>query len=811
MRGLKYALRTASKSPAFTITALLTLVLAIGANTAVFTLLEAVALRSLPIQHPEKLAVAGIASARGVHQTVTQPFYRQVLSNSDSFSDCAAFALLTTTSIANGVAERVEVDMVSGNYFRTLGIRPSAGRLIVPDDDGAPGANPMAVLSYRYWQRRFGGDPAVIGRTIQIATTAFTIIGVADRSFFGLRIGDSPDLYVPLSTYLQIHPDHALLSDPQVQWLTPVARLRDNVELAQAEAVLRARFSQWIATQPGSRRNPEWLILQPAARGVNSSLQQDFGGALWVTFALVGLVLLIGCGNIANLLLARSQERQHEMAVRVALGAGPWRLARGMLTESILLACTGGGLGVLLAPLGVRFLLDEMPRGQRSVFLNTSVNWRVLLFAALISVITGVIFGLMPAIRAACTCLSESLKKSGSSVTAPRARQFAAGMLVAGQMAFSLVLLVAAGLFVRTLSNIQSIDAGFPRGHILLANIEPGSLGLRGERLADFYRTLLERTQTLPGVRAAALARIRALSGAGAEDRLSIVGYRPKPGENMTVQLNVISPEYFATLGIPVLAGRDFTRADDSSRHGVAIINQAAARQFFPNENPIGRHITVVRPDDVELIGIAGDSKYGDLRYRTFPIVYLPVFQRPDNAGRAAIHIRFDGKPTGIVQGLESLVRSTDSRLPLYMVRTMEGDVDDLLSRERMMATLGMFFGVVALLIAAVGIHGVLMHMVARRTREIGIRMALGANRQALMSHILWQSMLPVVTGSFAGLLLAAAGARSVSALLYGVKWTDVPIYVLATGVLLAAALIAAYLPARRAAGVDPLIALRAE
>ena len=535
---------------------------------------------------------------------------------------------------------------------------------------------------------------------------------------------------------------------------------------------MRARFNQWIdgagAPEREFRRDPEWLIMRSAAHGMNSSLRDEFGGALWVIFSLVGLVLLIGCGNIANLLLARSQERQHEMAVRVALGAGPWRLAREMLTESILLACAGGGLGVLLAPLGVQFLLSQMPQGQRPVFLDTSVNWRVLLFAAATSVSTGIIFGLMPALRAAGTQISEALKNCGIAATATRTRRSAANTLVAGQVAFSLVLLVAASLFIKTLWNIRSIDAGFPRDHILPANMEPGALGFRGERLAGFYRTVLERMKSLPEVRSAALARIRALSGTGAEDQLSIVGYQPKPNEDMTVQLNVVSPAYFATLGIPILMGRDFTVADDSSRRGVAIINQAAARRFFPNENPVGRHIKVVRPDDVEVIGVVGDTKYGDLSFKTFPIVYLPVFQRPDNASRAAIHVRFEGKPATIVPALESVVRAMDPRLPLFMVPTMEGDVEDLLSRERMMATLGLFFGCVALLIAAVGIYGMLMHSVACRTREIGIRMALGAGQEALTRDIVGQSMMPVVVGTLTGLLLAAAGARWVGALLYG-------------------------------------------
>jgi predicted permease len=815
MGSLAYAVRTASKAPAFTIAAILTLVLAIGANTAVFTLLEAVALRSLPVQRPEKLAVVGVASAKGVGQTVTYPFYRQVLSNSNLFSDCAAFMTWTTTSIMRGAAERTEVDVVSGNYFRMLGIRPSIGRLIGPDDDGALGANPVAVLSYGYWERRFGGDPGAIGGTVEIATTAFTIIGVAERPFFGLRVGDSPDLYVPLSMDAQVHPGPGLFTVPQVRWLTPVTRIREGMELKQAEAQLRARFNQWIAGPGASerafRRDPEWLILRPAARGVNSPLRSDFGGALWVTFALVGLVLLIGCGNIANLLLARSQERQHEMAVRVALGAGPWRLARQMLTESILLACAGGGLGVLLAPLGVQFLLNRMPQGQRPVLLDTSVNWRVLLFAAATSVLTGIIFGLTPAIRAASTRLSEALKERGTAATATRTRRFAANALVAGQVAFSLVLLVAAGLFIKTLLNIRSIDAGFPRDHILLANMEPGALGLRGDRLAGFYRRLLERMSSLPGVRSAALARIRLLSGTGAEDQLSIVGYQPKPNEDMTVQLNVVSPAYFATLGIPILVGGDFTVADDSSRHGVAIINQAAARRFFPNENPVGQHIKIVRPDDVEVIGVVGDTKYGDLRFKIFPIVYLPIFQRPDNASRAAIHVRFEGKSTTIVPALESVVRAIDSRLPLYMARTVEGDVEDLLSRERMMATLGLFFGGVALLIAAVGIYGVLMYTVACRRREIGIRMALGAGRWALMRHIVGQSMLPVAIGTLIGLLLAAATARWVGTLLYGVAWTDASIYLLATFLWMAAALIAACVPARHATLIDPLAALRPE
>lgn len=810
MRDISYAIRTFFKTPAFTIAAVLTLALAIGANTAVFTLLEAVVLRSLPVQHPEQLAVVNIVSTKGPGQGVTHPFYREVLTKTREAGDFAASTNWTTTATVNGSAERVEVNVVSGNYFHVLGVRSSIGRLIAPEDDQAPGANPVAVLSHRYWLRRFGGDPSMIGGKIEIASTSFTVIGVTEQPFFGLRVGSSPDVYVPLSMDAQVHPGSVLLNDPHVRWLTVVGRVRDG-----AEPILRARFNQWVtgagAVEREFRRDAEWLTLRPAAQGIGSTVRGEFGNALWVTFALVGLVLLIGCGNIANLLLARSQQRQHEMAVRTALGASRWRLIRQMLTESILLACVGGGLGMLLAPVGIRFLIDQMPQGQRTVFLDTSVNWRILLFAVVASVLTGLIFGLMPAMRSAAAGLFEALKQSGAASTDTRTRRFTANALVAGQVAFSLVLLVAAGLFVKTLWNIRSIDAGFQRDHLLLASAEPGALGMRGERLADFYRTLMDRVSSLPGVRSTAVARIRVLSGTGVEDQLTVVGYQPKPKEDMSIQLNVVSPAYFGTMEIPLIAGRDFDAGDNSTRHGVAVINQAAARRFFPNENPIGRHVKVMQPVNLEIVGVVGDTKYGDLRFRTFPLIYLPVYQRPDVASRAALHVRFEGSLAAIVPSVESTVRAMEPRLPLYMVRTMEGDLEDLLSRERMMATLGVFFGCVALLIAAVGIYGVLMHAVARRTREIGIRMALGARPRVLMRDVIGESMTPVAVGTLIGVVLAAAGARWIGKLFYGVSWTDAPIYIFASVALVIAASIAAYLPARRATQVDPMVALRAD
>ncbi len=466
---------------------------------------------------------------------------------------------------------------------------------------------------------------------------------------------------------------------------------------------------------------------------------------------------------------------------------------------------------MLLAPLGVKALLARMPAGQRPVYLDVRVNWRVLLFAAAVSIGAGILFGLIPAFRAARARLAEALKESGYAATATRSRRLAADALIAGQVAFSLVLLVTAGLFVRTLSNIRAIDAGFPRDHLLLASMEPGALGWRGERLAGFYRDLLARVSSLPGVRSAAVARIRVLSGAGAEDTLEIAGYRPGPNEDMTVQLNVVSPGYFGTLGIPLESGRDFIATDNSRSHGAVILNQEAARRFFPGRNPVGEHVRIIRRDDMEIVGVVSDAKYGDLRFHNFPIVYIPVYQRPDNADRAALHIRFHGGQGAVTRALEGAVRALEPRLPLYMVRTMEDDMEDQLARERMMATLGVFFGGVALLIAAVGVYGVLTNLVARRTREIGIRVALGAGPNQVMRHVVGQSLAPVVAGTMAGIPLAAIGARALGSLLYGVKWNQAPVYALAAAALVAAAAAAAWIPARRATRVDPLEALRTE
>jgi predicted permease len=809
MRDIAYAIRSARQSASLTLAAMVTLALAIGANTAVFTLLETLVLRGLPVDRPEQLAMVTIASAKGIDRSVTDPFYRHVVAGSRVLMDCAAADSWTTTAIAEGRPERVEAATVTANYFRMLGVRPAAGQFFAADNA------PVAVLSYQYWQRRFGGDPAVIGSRIQIAANIFTVIGVSRRSFFGLRVGDAPDVYLPLEAEAQLHPGHPWRNDPQVRWLTVVGRVPTGVPLARAQSELDGALAQWLAGAGAAERDfrqyPEWLSLQPAWHGIDSSFSSDFGDALRITFALVGLVLAIGCGNIANLLLARSEQRRREMALRVALGAGPWRLARQTLVESLLLAAAGGALGVALAPLGVKALLARMPAGQRPVYLDVQVNWRVLLFAATVSIGTGILFGLMPAFRAARTGLSEALKETGATATATRTRGLTAHALIAGQVAFSLVLLVAAGLFVRTLSNIRAIDAGFPRDHLLLASMEPGALGWRGERLAGFYRDLLARVSLLPGVRSAAVARIRVLSGGAPADELEIVGYRPKPNEDMSIELNVISPGYFATLGIPLGSGRDFTPGDNSQSHGAVIINQEAARRFFPGRNPVGEHVRIIQRNDMEIVGVVSDAKYGDLRFHNFPILYIPVYQRPDNADRAAIHIRFNGGQGAATRALEGAVRALEPRLPLYMVRTMEDDMDNLLARERMMATLGVFFGCVALSIAAVGVYGVLSNLVARRTREIGIRMALGAGPKQVMRHVVGQSLAPVVAGTLAGIPLAAAGARALGSLLYGVKWNQAPVYALAAAALVAAAAVAAWIPARRATRVDPLEALRTE
>ena len=809
VNDFRFAIRMLLKNPGFTVVAVLTLALGIGANTALFSLIHPLLLKSLPVKDPSSLLLLEVQQPKQRFPLFTHPVYLDLRGRSEIFRDVIAFMTRPVGGVVQRSAERLQVEVVSGNYFQALGVQPVLGRLFTEHDDQTPGAHPIAVLSYHYWQRRFGGNPDVIGEVIALSGHPFTIVGVSQSQFFGLRVGESPDVRVPLMMEAQTKTAPTWLYDGEIRWLRLMAYLKPGVTRAEAQSAVAVFFQQAQSSSSKPQRDSEQLFLEPGNRGA-SSLRSQFGASLWVIFVLVGIVLLMACGNVANLLLARATARTREVAVRLALGAGQVRLLRQFLTENLLLFAVGGVLGLIFAPWVASLLVGLLPRSDVSRHLETSINPEILIFTAAISLFTGLLFGLAPAWRSTRVALVEGLKANPCGFGGPHRERWDYA-LVSVQVALSLVVLVAAGLFVRTLWNLHHVDAGFSRPQLLLASIDPSSKGWRGKQIFQFYEQLLDRVEALAGVRSAGLARIRLLTGVGVSDPLTIHGYQPQPGENMHVLLNAVSPKYFGTLGIPFQAGRDFEKTDDPDSLGVAIINEMAARRFFPGEDPIGKTIQVGNPVDLRIVGLVQDSKYGDLRDRIESTVYVSALQRPDAAWRSTLYLRFSGSTASLLASLQSTVNSLAPDLPLFAVRTMDAEVDNLLARERMLAWLSASFGLVALVLAAIGVYGVLAYAVSRSTREIGIRMALGAQRRAVLGLVLGRGLKLVGAGTVLGLMGAMASTRLLRSLLFDVGPAD-PLTFVAVPLLLAfVTLLACWLPSRRAAKVDPMVALRYE
>jgi len=805
----RFALRQLSKNPGFTVVAVLTLALGIGANTALFSLIHHLLLKSLPVKDPSSLVLLEVQQPKQRFPLFTHSVYLDLRGRSEIFRDVIAFMTRPVGGVVQRSAERLQVEVVSGNYFQALGVHPILGRLLADHDDQAPGAHPVAVLSYHYWQRRFGGNPDVIGEVIRLSGHPFTIVGVSQPQFFGLRVGESPDVRVPLMMEAQTKTAPTWLYDSEIRWLRLMAYVKPGVSRAEAQSAAAVFFQQAQSARSKGQRDSEQLVLEAGHRGA-SSLRSQFGASLWVTFVLVGIVLLITCANVANLLLTRAAARTREVAVRLALGAGRRRLLRQFLTENLLLCAVGGVLGLILAPWLASLLVGLLPDSDASRHLETSINAEILIFTVAISLFTGLLFGLAPAWRCSRVALVEGLKVSPSGFAGPHGERWNC-TLVSVQVALSVVVLVAAGLFARTLWNLHRVDAGFSRQQLLLASVDPSSKGWRGQQIFQFYQELLKRVEALPGVRSASLARIRLLAGGGVSDSLTIRGYQPQPGENMNVLINAVSPKYFGTLGIPFQVGRDFAGTDDPASPGVAIMNEMAARRFFPGEDPIGKIIQVGNPVDLRIVGVVQDSKYGDLRDRIESTVYVSALQRPDAAWRSTLYLRVSGSTVSLLASLQSTVSSLAPDLPLFAVRTMDAEVGSLLARERMLAWLSASFGLVALVLAAIGVYGVLAYAISRSTREIGIRMALGAQRRTVLALVLGRGLKLAGAGIVLGLMGAMASTRLLRSLLFGVGPTDPLTFVVVPLLLVFVALLACWLPARRAANVDPMAALRCE
>ncbi len=842
----RYSMRILRQNPGFAAVAILSLALGIGANTAIFTLIDAVLLRSLPVWQPERLVVFALNPDKPSVGS-NNPDYEYIRDHNQSFSGVIAFggagpsAMEAPEEGMHTTAQLVSVNLVSGNFFNVLGVIPAAGRVFTPQDNVTESAHPWAVLDYDFWQRRFAGDQRAIGRRLSLNGSAFTIVGVSRRGFTGAQVGSHPDVYVPIMMLPQIQRGARQWNSRHYWWLTIMARLKPGVSMQSAIPEADLLWKQILAKDPERRPVPAYDkkdfeirnrgTLIPGSGGY-SFLRNQIKKPLMVLMTVVGLVLLIACANVANLLLARAAARQREIAIRLAVGAGRWRLVSQLVIETLILSLLGGLAGLALAWWGVKVLLAFLPQRAFPIDLQLSPDFRMLGFFFGISVVAGLICGLVPALRATRPSVLPALKNEIT--MAGRMRFDLRRGLVVAQVAISLLLLIGAGLFVRSLQNLRSLDPGFVRQKVLLVSINPEQSGYKGQRVRDFYERLLARTGGLNGVRAASLASVTPLGGMRWNTGISVEGYHRKPDEKPWVDFNAVSPRFFETLGIPMLAGRTF-RAEDNPAFTpdpdprrrpndekplpppppVAVVNEAFAARFFGHENPMGRHFNnndkkFDLANAFEIVGVVKDSKYFNIREAVEPMVYVPSWRFGAN-GFNTLCLLTTSRPEQLTGAIRREAANIDPAIPLFQTLTLEDQFDNTISQERVVTTLCGFFGSLAVLLAAIGLYGVMAHSVSRRYREIGIRMALGAEPGNVLRLVLRDTALMIVIGAAIGLPAALASTRLVSSFLYGLTPQDPLSIVLATSGLIVVTAIAGYIPARRATRVDPLVALRYE
>jgi predicted permease len=840
-QDLRYAVRIMFKNRAFTALAVLSLALGIGANTAIYSFMDSILLRSLPVSDPASL-VAVKWRARPVNfangsefvlHSIDGSTYRDSVGTSAAIFPFPAFERLEQASapvlsslfaykpagsvnvMIKGEAELAKGEYVSGDFFRGLAVSPAAGRLILADDDRA-GAAPVAVLSMGYSQRRFGGAANATGQPILINNVPFTVVGVAPSEFFGVDPAEAPHVYLPMHATLLFGPGAGQgFVDQNYYWVEMMGRLRPGVSLAQAQAALAGPFAQWVAstaTTDGERANLPVLHLEEGAGGLDT-LRRRYSKPLYVLWAMVALILAIACANTANLLLARASARKREMAVRLSIGAGRFRVVRQLLTESVLLASLSGALGILIAVAGIRALTRLLANGQEGFTLHAELNWHVLAVTLGLSLLCGLLFGLAPALQLARPALMPALKDT--SVTERRGRvrhgmprPNATQALVVAQIAISLLLLVAAGLFVRTLSNLQSIPLGFNRDNVLLFEVNAPQAGYPQPKVAAFYAELRRRLSEIPGVRAATLSHA-SLIRAGRQYSITVNGVPAR--DHRILQTG---PSFFSTMQIPMLRGREIEDRDRQGISPVAVVSDLFARTYFGEENPIGRHITLGGGNqnrvDLEIIGVAAMARYGGLKGSIPPVVYIPYAADPQQR-QATFALRTDGDPLRYVSAVREVVREADARVPVTNVKTQAADIDQTINQEIVFARLCSAFAILALVIACVGLYGTMAYAVARRTREIGIRMALGAQRGSVIWMVLREVCVLVIIGLAISVPTAIGTSRLIESFLFNMKPNDPRALAFAAAILLSAALVAGYRPARRASRVDPMIALRHE
>ncbi len=827
IQDANYGVRAMLRSPGITSVALLSLALGIGANTAIFSLMDAVMLKSLPVKQPDRLVLFGngldccISDAFPNPWLYSYPFYREMQKRNQVFSDVAA-AYSGTDRVHGFVAGRAEaepmnIQLVSGTYFDMLGVQPLMGRAISEEDDRTEGNHAVAVISYGWWTRSFARDPSVLGKKLTIGSTVFSVIGVAPPEFFGTKVGEAPDMWIPLSMQKEIRPGYDGYNDPMYESLHLMARLKPGVTIADASANANLLFQQILRSFAGASVNREDLEkLDKAHVGLTSMatgfsrLREEFSEPLKVLMAVVALVLLIACANIANLLLARSTSRAQELAVRQALGAGRSRLIRQLLTESLVLALAGGALGIAFASWATRFLVGIVSDGRQSLELQVSIDSSLLLFALGVTLATALLFGTIPAFRATRLSLTGALKE-GRGMAGARAKGAFASALVISQVALSLVLLAGAGLFLRSLINLTRVDVGFNTENVICLRVDPSSAGYKEDtRLAALYRQIEDRVGAIPGVRAASFSLFTFNQGTW-NNSISVQGYLAGHRET-DVHHNVIGTGYFSAMGIPLIAGRAFGPQDTAHSPKVGIIGETMARTLFPAGSPIGRHYGRGGPEhagDIEVIGVVKDVKYNSLDEEPQPGDYLPYTQNFRYLND--FEVRYTGDPAAILSAVREAIHASDRTLAISDVTSLNEQVTRSITDERLVAELSTFFALLAVFLACIGIYGLMSYVVTRRTHEIGVRMALGAERAHVLRQILAEILLLVACGVAIGVPASFAGARLISSMLFGLRSTDPLSFFAAVAVLLVIAGIAGYLPARRASLIDPMLALRHE
>ena len=845
-QDLRYGVRLLFNNKGFTAVTVLSLALGIGANTAIFSLINAVMLRMLPVKDPQQLVLFSLVGPGRTSNNFNYPLFERLRENLHSFTGLIAAnsvsGLRMTASEAGASPEvdTVQQAQVSGNYFSVLGVQAVAGRVLADDDESASDLQPLAVISYDFWKRRFGLDPAVVGKKITLNEFPFTIVGVTPPGFFGFEVGRKPDLWWPLRAVPLVFPGNQSLKLRGHWWLRVIGRLQPGASVAQGrqelDLIVKQQAAEIIAEEPprseSTLRYFKELRLELEAGATGwTTLRAQFKQPLLILMAAVGLVLLTACANVANLLLARASRRRKEIAIRMALGAGRWRIIRQLLTESMLLAVAGGVLGLLVAQWGTGVLIAYLP-SQQTAGLSLAPDTGVLGFTFAVSLLTGILFGLAPALQSTRFNLITSLKNQGGS-SAGRSPLAANKILVITQVALSLLLLVGAGLFVRSLQKLRTVDTGFDRENLVQFNIDPGGR-LDATRRLSLYKEALERLEALPGVRSASLLSFPLLSGSSITNRIAVPGRASQADEDAVCHQLWVGPKFLETMGIPLLLGRDFTaqderRPDQLRTDGVkdstqiaapavaplfAVINQSMARHFFPNEDPIGKRFTYdegsAKERPFQVIGVVKDAKYETLREPARKTFYVPYFQQPNNNDQT-FQLRVFGDLSGLGAALEHAVQQIDSKLHVVGLQTMNNLVDRSLIQERFIAQIAGFFSLVALLLAGVGLYGIMSHTVTSRTNEIGIRMALGAQRSRVVWMVLRETMLLVAIGSVIGLGATIPTTRLIESLLFGLTPTDPATMAFGALMLLAVAAVASYLPARRASNVDPMAALRYE